>query len=77
MNIEDLANLSHADWRAIEIANDTIYGLAAGGIWVSCFDEGDMSQTFGGYRQSGNARDACVESLLSYAQAKSARVRPS
>lgn len=79
---------------AIGIANDTIYGLAAGVwtsdlnrahrlirdveagiIWVNCFDEGDMTQPFGGYKQSGNARDKCVESILSYTQMKSAWIR--
>ncbi len=80
--------------EAIRIANDTIYGLAAGiwtrdlnrahrlireiqagVIWVNCFDEGDMTQPFGGYKQSGNARDKCMESLLSYTQSKSAWIR--
>jgi acyl-CoA reductase-like NAD-dependent aldehyde dehydrogenase len=80
--------------EAISIANDTIYGLAAGVwtsdlnkahrlireieagvIWVNCFDEGDMTQPFGGYKQSGNARDKCVESILSYTQSKSAWIR--
>ena len=79
---------------AISIANDTIYGLAAGVwtsdlnkahrlikeieagvIWVNCFDEGDMTQPFGGYKQSGNARDKCMESLKSYTQSKSAWIR--
>lgn len=78
----------------IAIANDTIYGLAAGVwtsdlnmahrlikeieagvIWVNCFDEGDMTQPFGGYKQSGNARDKCIDSLLSYTQNKSAWLR--
>ncbi|HLT90884.1 MAG TPA: aldehyde dehydrogenase [Woeseiaceae bacterium] len=80
--------------EAIQIANDTIYGLAAGiwtrdlsrahrlireieagVVWVNCFDEGDMTQPFGGYKQSGNARDKCMESLLSYTQTKSAWIR--
>lgn len=80
--------------EGIAIANDTIYGLAAGVwtadlnkahrlirevqagvIWVNCFDEGDMTQPFGGYKQSGHARDKCVESLLSYTQGKSAWIR--
>jgi gamma-glutamyl-gamma-aminobutyraldehyde dehydrogenase len=80
--------------QAVAIANDTIYGLAAGVwtrdldralqlvkgieagvIWVNCFDEGDMTQPFGGYKQSGNARDKCFESLLEYTQTKSAWIR--
>lgn len=80
--------------EAISIANDTIYGLAAGVwtqdlsqahrlvkeidagvIWVNSFDEGDMTLRFGGYKQSGNARDNCIESLLSYTQSKSAWIR--
>jgi acyl-CoA reductase-like NAD-dependent aldehyde dehydrogenase len=75
--------------NAIEVANDTIYGLAAGiwtsnlttahtlareieagTIWVNCFDEGDMTQPFGGYKQSGNARDKCFDTVLAYTQSK-------
>jgi gamma-glutamyl-gamma-aminobutyraldehyde dehydrogenase len=80
--------------EAIRIANDTIYGLAAGiwsrdintalrlvkeieagVVWVNSYEDGDMTQPFGGYKQSGQARDKCLESLKSYTQGKSAWVR--
>jgi len=79
---------------AIRIANDTIYGLAAGiwtrdinrafrliknieagVVWVNSYEDGDMTQPFGGYKQSGQARDKCMESLKSYTQSKSAWIR--
>ncbi len=80
--------------EAIEIANDSIYGLAAsvwtrdlstaihcvraieaGVVWVNTFDEGDMTQPFGGFKQSGNAKDNCIDSVRSYMQEKSAWIR--
>ncbi|GAB0119759.1 aldehyde dehydrogenase [Acidisoma sp. 7E03] len=80
--------------NAIAVANDTIYGLAAGiwttdlttahrmareveagTVWVNCFDEGDMTQPFGGYKQSGDARDKCFDSVVSYTQSKSTWVK--
>ena len=56
-------------------AHRLIKEIDAGVIWVNCFDEGDMTQPFGGYKQSGNARDKCIESILSYTQSKSAWIR--
>ena len=76
--------------EAIQIANDSIYGLAssiwtndlttahrmsrsleAGIVWVNCYDHGDMTQPWGGYKQSGQGRDKCFETVLSHTQTKS------
>jgi acyl-CoA reductase-like NAD-dependent aldehyde dehydrogenase len=76
--------------EAVEIANDTIFGLAAGiwtrdlatahkmardidagVIWINCYDYGDMTQPWGGFKQSGTGRDKCLETLLTVTQTKS------
>jgi acyl-CoA reductase-like NAD-dependent aldehyde dehydrogenase len=75
--------------EAIQIGNDTIYGLAAavwtrdittahrvarrlkaGVVWVNCFDAGEMSTPFGGYKQSGFGRDKSLHALEKYTQLK-------
>lgn len=75
---------------AIKLANDSIYGLAAGIwttdlktahrmikkieagiIWVNCYDHGDMTQPWGGFKQSGQGRDKCFDTVLDHMQTKS------
>jgi len=91
--VASIIPFSGAD-EAIAIANDSIYGLAAGiwtsdinrafrlikdieagVVWVNNYEDGDMTQPFGGYKQSGHARDKCMASLKSYTQTKSAWIR--
>jgi acyl-CoA reductase-like NAD-dependent aldehyde dehydrogenase len=70
---DSIYGLAAAVWtRDLSVAHKTVRDLEAGVIWVNCFDHGDMTQPFGGYKQSGQGRDKCVESLLSYTQTKSA-----
>jgi gamma-glutamyl-gamma-aminobutyraldehyde dehydrogenase len=70
---DSIYGLAASVWtRDLSTAHKTIRDLEAGVIWVNCFDHGDMTQPFGGYKQSGHGRDKCLESLLSYTQTKSA-----
>jgi gamma-glutamyl-gamma-aminobutyraldehyde dehydrogenase len=71
--------------EALHVANDTIYGLAAGiwtgsirnaqraskalragVVWVNCFDKGNMSAPFGGFKQSGFGRDKSMHAFDKY-----------
>lgn len=49
--------------------------IECGTFLVNSFEEGDMTQPFGGYKQSGNAKDMCMESLVSYTNSKAAWFR--
>jgi acyl-CoA reductase-like NAD-dependent aldehyde dehydrogenase len=70
---DSIYGLAASVWtRDLNTALTTVRDLEAGVIWVNCFDNGDMTQPFGGYKQSGQGRDKCLESLISYTQTKSA-----
>jgi gamma-glutamyl-gamma-aminobutyraldehyde dehydrogenase len=45
--------------------------LEAGIVWINCFDHGDMTQPWGGYKQSGSGRDKCLEAMSQHTQTKS------
>jgi gamma-glutamyl-gamma-aminobutyraldehyde dehydrogenase len=73
---DSIYGLAASVWtRDLTKAHKAVRDLEAGVIWVNCFDHGDMTQPFGGYKQSGQGRDKCLESLLSYTQTKSAWIR--
>ncbi len=44
--------------------------LRAGTLWVNCFDEGDLTVPFGGFKQSGNGRDKSLHALEKYTELK-------
>ncbi len=65
--------LAASVWTAdLNKAHRMVGALEAGVVWVNCFGDGDMTQPFGGYKQSGNSRDKHIDSMLSYMQDKSA-----
>ena len=61
--------------RDINTAFRLISNIEAGIVWVNAYEDGDMTQPFGGYKQSGQARDKCIDSYKSYTQTKSAWIR--
>ncbi len=64
--------LAASVWTAdLSRAHRMTKALEAGVVWINCFGDGDMTQPFGGYKQSGNTRDKSLESLAGYMQSKS------
>lgn len=57
--------------RDVSLAHKMARAVEAGVVWVNCFDHGDMTQPWGGYKQSGNGRDKCFETILAHTQTKS------
>ncbi|GDX58984.1 aldehyde dehydrogenase [Comamonadaceae bacterium] len=70
---DSVYGLAASVWtRDLNKAHKFVRELEAGVVWVNCFGDGDMTQPFGGYKQSGNSRDKHMMSLQSYLQTKSA-----
>ena len=40
--------------------------IRAGVVWVNCFDRGNMSMPFGGFKQSGHGRDKSLHAIDKY-----------
>jgi len=73
---DTIYGLASGVWtRDIDKAFHLIKNIEAGVVWVNCYEGGDMTQPFGGYKQSGNARDKCIDSYKSYTQSKSAWIQ--
>ncbi|MBX9644065.1 MAG: aldehyde dehydrogenase [Novosphingobium sp.] len=69
---DSIYGLAASVWTSdLTTAHRMIKALEAGVVWVNCFGDGDMTQPFGGFKQSGNSRDKSLESLTGYMQSKS------
>jgi acyl-CoA reductase-like NAD-dependent aldehyde dehydrogenase len=70
---DSIYGLAASVWTSdVNCAHRMVKALEAGVVWVNCFGDGDMTQPFGGYKQSGNTRDKSMECLAGYMQSKSA-----
>lgn len=63
--------LAAAVWtKNIDTAHKMARGLRAGSVWVNCFDGGDITTPFGGYKQSGFGRDKSLHAFDKYTELK-------
>jgi len=52
--------------KALRFARDVESGM----VYVNSYMDGDMQMPFGGWKESGNGRDKCMEAIVSYTQSK-------
>lgn len=68
---DTIYGLAAAVWtRDINKAFKAAKALRAGSVWVNCFDGGDMTVPFGGYKQSGFGRDKSLHAMEKYSELK-------
>ncbi|KAB0620555.1 aldehyde dehydrogenase [Castellaniella defragrans] len=64
--------LASSIWtRDLNTAHRMARDIQAGIVWVNCYEHGDMTQPWGGYKQSGQGRDKCFDTMLAHMQTKS------
>ena len=49
--------------------------LRAGTVWVNCYEEGDLTVPFGGFKMSGNGRDKSRHALEKYQELKTTYIK--
>lgn len=63
--------LAAAVWTSdLRTAHTVSRAIPAGTVWVNCYEEGDLTVPFGGYKASGNGRDKSVHALEKYTELK-------
>ncbi len=68
---DTIYGLAAAVWtRDITKAHRAARALRAGVVWVNCFDAGDITTPFGGYKQSGFGRDKSLHAMDKYTELK-------
>ncbi|MDR2637350.1 MAG: aldehyde dehydrogenase [Zoogloeaceae bacterium] len=69
---DSLYGLASGVWtKDLATAHKAARDIEAGIVWVNCYEHGDMTQPWGGVKQSGQGRDKCFETILAHMQTKS------
>lgn len=69
---ETIYGLAAAIWtKDISVAMRAARTIKAGSVWINCFDAGDITTPFGGFKQSGFGRDKSLHALDKYTDLKS------
>lgn len=69
---DTIYGLAAAIWtRDISTAMKAARTIKAGSVWINCFDAGDITTPFGGFKQSGFGRDKSLHALEKYTDLKS------
>jgi gamma-glutamyl-gamma-aminobutyraldehyde dehydrogenase len=70
---DTIYGLQASVWTSsLRSAHEAVRGLEVGTLYVNCWDHGDATMPFLGYKQSGQGGDKCLEGLLGYTQTKAA-----
>jgi gamma-glutamyl-gamma-aminobutyraldehyde dehydrogenase/4-guanidinobutyraldehyde dehydrogenase/NAD-dependent aldehyde dehydrogenase len=68
---DTMYGLAAAVWtRDLSTAHKLARRLRAGTVWINCFDHGDMTVPFGGFKQSGLGRDKSRHAFDKYTELK-------
>lgn len=69
---DTIYGLAAAIWTSnLKNAHRFARDIEAGIVWVNAYEAGDATTPWGGFKQSGNGRDKCMEALTQYTQTKS------
>ena len=69
---DTIYGLAASIWTSnVKTAHRFARDIEAGIVWVNAYEAGDATTPWGGFKQSGNGRDKCLEALSQYTQTKS------
>jgi gamma-glutamyl-gamma-aminobutyraldehyde dehydrogenase/4-guanidinobutyraldehyde dehydrogenase/NAD-dependent aldehyde dehydrogenase len=69
---DTIYGLAAAVWtRDLSTAMKAARAIRAGSVWINCYDGGDITTPFGGFKQSGFGRDRSLHAMEKYTDLKS------